>query len=313
MHRHPASISLFLGSLLLGLLAPLAAPAPAHAALAVVATVPDLAALAREIGGPHVKVSALSLATQDPHFVDARPSATLELNRADLLLAVGMDLEIGWLPRLQTGARNPRVQRSGRGYLECAQLVSALDVPTTRVDRSMGDIHPGGNPHYLHDPRRALACARGIAGRMAELDPAHAAAYRASLDGFERRLAARRAEWERRLAPYRGKPIITYHKSWTYLTTWLGLEEIAYLEPKPGIRPSPTHVAAVIRAGKQRGVKVVLQEIYYPSNTGALVAKQLGARLLAAPGGADFGAGQGYIERMDALVGQLESALRSGS
>lgn len=302
MYRHLASISLFLG--LLG-------PAIAHAELAVVATVPDLAALAREIGGPHVKVSALSLATQDPHWADARPSSTLELNRADLLLAVGMELEVGWLPRLQTGARNPKVQRSGRGYLECAQLVSALDVPTGRVDRSMGDIHPGGNPHYLYDPRQALACARGIAARLAELDPAHAAAYRASLDGFERRLTARRALWERRLAPYRGTPIITYHRSWTYLTRWLGLEEIAYLEPRPGIRPSPTHVASVIRLGKQRGVKVVLQEIYYPNNTGTLVAKQLGARLLAVPGGADFRAGQGYIERMDALVNQLESALRS--
>ncbi|HWN71956.1 MAG TPA: metal ABC transporter substrate-binding protein [Haliangium sp.] len=306
MYRHLASISLFLG-----LLAPLSVSTPAHADLTVVATVPDLAALGREIGGPHAKVSALSLATQDPHFVDARPSSTLELNRADLLLAVGMDLEVGWLPKLQTGARNARVQRSGRGYLECAPLVGALDGATGRVDRSMGDIHPGGNPHYLHDPRQALACARGIAGRMAELDPARAAVYRANLDSFERRLAARRAVWERRLAPYRGKPIITYHKSWTYLTSWLGLEEIAYLEPKPGIRPSPTHVAAVIRAGKQRGVKLVLQEIYYPSNTGALVAKQLGARLLAAPGGADLGAGQGYIERMDALVDQLESALRS--
>jgi zinc/manganese transport system substrate-binding protein len=306
MYRNLASVSL-----LAGLLAGLLAPARAAADLTVVATVPDLAALARDIGGTHVKVSALSLATQDPHWVDARPSATLELNRADLLLAVGMELELGWLPTLQTGARNPRVQPSGPGYLECARQVSALDVPAGRVDRSMGDIHPGGNPHYLHDPRQALACARGIAGRMAELDPANAAAYRAGLDAFERRLAARRALWERRMAPYRGTPIITYHRSWTYLTSWLGLQEIAYLEPKPGIRPSPTHVAAVIRLGKERKVRVVLQEIYYPSNTGTLVAKQLGARLVAVPGGADFHAGQGYIERMDALVDQLEAALRS--
>lgn len=303
MHRHL--------SLALVLLAGVLAPAGARADLSVVATVPDLAALARDIGGPHVTVTALSLATQDPHFVDPRPSATLALNRADLLLAVGMDLEIGWLPTLQTGARNARVQTGGRGYLACAQLAGALDVPAGRVDRSMGDVHPGGNPHYLHDPQQALACARGIAARMAELDAGNAAAYRKNLDDFERRLAARRALWERKLLPYRGAPIITYHRSWTYLTRWLGLQEIAYLEPKPGIRPSPAHVAAVIRAGKQRQVRLVLQEVYYPSNTGALVAKQLGARLLAVPGGADFEAGQGYIQRMDALIEQLEGALRS--
>ena len=301
MYRYLALASLFLALLV---------PARAHADLAVVATVPDLAALAREIGGTHAKVSALSLATQDPHWVDPRPSATLELNRADLLLAVGMELEIGWLPKLQTGARNPKVQASGRGYLECASLVKPLDVPAGRVDRSMGDLHPSGNPHYLHDPRQALMCARGIAARMAELDPANAQAYRANLAGFERRLEARRAVWEQRLAPYRGTPIVTYHKSWVYLTQWLGLVEIAYLEPKPGIQPSPTHVAQVIRVGKQRGVKVLLQESYYPANAGTLAAKQIGARLLALPGGADFRAGQGYIERMDALVDQLEKALR---
>jgi zinc/manganese transport system substrate-binding protein len=302
MYRYLACVSLLVALLV---------PARAYADLDVVATVPDLAALARELGGPHVKVSALSLATQDPHWVDARPSSTLELNRADLLLAVGMELEVGWLPRLQTGARNPRVQANGRGYLACAAFVKAVDVPAGRVDRSMGDIHPSGNPHYLHDPRQALACARGIAARMAELDPGNAAAYRANLAGFERRLEAQRAVWERRLAPYRGKPIITYHKSWVYLTRWLGLVEIAHLEPKPGVQPSPTHVAQVIRVGRQRGVKVLLQESYYPANAGALVAKQIGAQLLALPGGADFRAGQGYIERMDALVDRLERALRS--
>ncbi len=302
MYRYLACVSLFVALLL---------PARARADLDVVATVPDLAALARELGGAHVKVSALSLATQDPHWVDAKPSSTLELNRAELLLAVGMELEVGWLPKLQTGARNPRVQANGRGYLECAAFVKALDVPAGRVDRSMGDIHPSGNPHYLHDPRHALDCARGIAARMAELDPGNAATYRTSLAGFERRLEAQRAVWERRLAPYRGRPIITYHKSWVYLTQWLGLVEIAHLEPKPGIQPSPTHVAQVIRVGRQRGVKVLLQESYYPANAGALVAKQIGAQLLALPGGADFRAGQGYIERMDALVDRLERALRS--
>lgn len=304
MYRALASLLVLLGLLV---------PASARADLDVVATVPDLAALARDIGGAHARVSALSLSTQDPHWVDARPSLTLQVNRADLLLAVGMELETGWLPKVQTGARNPKVQRGARGYLECGQLVDALDVPAGPVDRSMGDIHPSGNPHYLYDPRRAEVCARGIAARMAELDPANADAYRANLADLARRLQARRAAWEKRLAPYRGTAVITYHKSWVYLTDWLGLVEVAHLEPKPGIRPSPTHVARVIRTARERGVKVLFQESYYPSNAGALVAQKIGARLVDLPGATRFHEGQSYIDHMDGLVSALARALEGSS
>ncbi|WP_428264338.1 metal ABC transporter substrate-binding protein [Haliangium sp.] len=289
----------------------LALPAGARADLDVVTTVPDLAAIARAIGGEHARVRSLSLPTQDPHWVDAKPNLTLVLNRADLLIAVGAELEVGWLPKLQVGARNPKVQTGGRGFLDCAQTVALLGVPAGPVDRSMGDIHPTGNPHYLHDPRRAKQCAAAIAGRMAELDPGQAASYRSNLDAFVTQLDRRRADWERRLSSHRGTAVITYHTSWTYLTDWLGLVEVEHLEPKPGVPPSPRHVLQVIRTAKQKKVPVLLQESYYPSKTGALIAQKTGARLVELPAGSADG--QGYIERIEQVVARIEAALREAS
>lgn len=224
----------------------LVAPRAARANLDVVATVPDLAAIAKDIGGDRVSVTSLALPTQDPHFVDAKPSYTLALNKADLLLAVGLDLELGWLPTLQTGARNPKVQSGGGGFLECGAHVDKLEVPSGSIDRSMGDIHPHGNPHFLYDPRAAAACARAIAGKLAELDSANAETYRAGLKSFLERLDAKRAGWDKRMAKYRGSPVVAYHRSFAYLLSWLGLVEVINLEPKPGIAPSPRHVAQVI-------------------------------------------------------------------
>jgi hypothetical protein len=176
---------------------------PALAALKVVATVPDLAALARAVGGERVEVTALALPTQDPHFVDAKPSLALELNRADLLLAIGLGLESGWLPTLQTGARNPRILAGSPGYWEASSAVRLLEVPEAPVDRSAGDIHPGGNPHFLYDPRAALVVAKALAARLAQVDPAGASAYQANLARFTTELEAARAQWEQQLAPLR--------------------------------------------------------------------------------------------------------------
>ena len=282
----------------------------AHAAVNVVATLPDLAAIAKEVGGNKVAVTSLSLPTQDPHFVDAKPSLVLKLNKADLLIAGGLELELGWLPVLQTSARNERILSSGRGFLECSRFVHVLEVPTGPVDRSMGDIHPGGNPHYLYDPRAAAECAKGISDKLAEIDPGNAKAYQAGVRSFLDRLATARAGWEKRLASARGKPVITYHRSWNYLLDWLGLVEIANLEPKPGIPPSPRHVAEVLRVGQAKGAKVILQESFYPDKTGRLVAKKLGGTVVTLPGGADVASGEGYIEHMDHLVDALEQALR---
>jgi zinc/manganese transport system substrate-binding protein len=282
---------------------------PAGAELRVVATSPDLASLAREVGGRHVAVTALALATQDLHFVDAKPSLALELNRADLLLAVGMQLEVGWLPILQLGARNPTIQVGGRGFLDCSTLITPLDVATT-LDRSQGDIHPGGNPHYLHDPRRAAAVARGIAARLAELDPSHEADFKANLDGFLTRVDQARARWEKRLAPLHDTPVVTYHKSFVYLSEWLGLDEVGYLEPKPGVPPSASHVARLLQQARARKVKLVVQESFYPEQTAKLLASKIPAALVRVPSAADFRAGQSYLDRMDALVDALAKAAR---
>ena len=297
-------------TVILAALAGVSSPRIASAAVEVVATVPDLAALVKEIGGAKVSVTALSLPTQDPHFVDAKPSLVLRLNRADLLVAVGLDLEIGWLPALQTSARNAKVLTSGTGYLDCSRFAARLEVPTAAIDRSMGDIHPGGNPHYLYDPRQALACARGIAGKLAALDAGNARLYQANLKAFEGRLVAAQAGWEKQMAPFRGRPVITYHKSWNHLLGWLGLVEVANLEPKPGIPPSPRHVAEVLKIGRERGVKVVLQESFYPDKTGRLVAGKLGGAVVSLPGGTDIGSGESYLQHVDHLIDALAGAFR---
>ena len=281
---------------------------PARADLKVVATVPDLAAIAKEVGGEKAKVSALALPTQDAHFVDARPSLALELARADLLLAIGLELEVGWLPPLQTGSRNGKILRGSRGYLEVFQFVKLLDVPPTQVDRSMGDVHPGGNPHFLMDIRSAVPVAQGIAQRMTELDPQNAQVYADNLKAFEAKVQKAQVDFDRRLATLKGQPAIGYHMSLSYLAQWLGLQMVAYLEPKPGIPPNPSHAAEVLARGKQAGVKLVVQEEFYPENISRVVAERLQAKLVKLPGGTRFREGQTYLEHIGDFVKAFEQA-----
>ena len=271
---------------------------------------PDLAALAKAVGGEHVQVDALALPTQDPHFVDARPSLALELNRADLLIAIGLELEMGWLPTLQNGARNPRILAGSPGYLEAAQFVRTLEVPPPPVDRSQGDVHAGGNPHFLYDPRAALAVAQGITERMASLDPKNAADYRANLAKFIAELEKARTGWEQRLAGLKGAPVVAYHRTTAYLADWLGFEPITYLEPKPGIPPNPAHVAQVLGQARQRKARFILQEDYYPATTSKLVASKIPAPLVLFTSGTNFRGGQTYLQRMEELVTELENGLK---
>jgi zinc/manganese transport system substrate-binding protein len=287
--------------------------APAHAGVDVVATVPDLAAIAKAIGGNQVNVTALSLPSQDPHFVDAKPSLVLKLHKADLLIAVGLDLEAGWLPSLQTQARNSDIARGGAHFLECAHYVTVLDLSGAKVDRAEGDVHPGGNPHYLYDPRQAAKCALAIGAKLALADPSNAKLYKKNLDRFVADLKKARARWEEKLAPYKAEPVVTYHKSMTYLIDWLGLDEVATLEPKPGIPPTARHVAQVIKTAKAKGAAIVLQESYYPDKTGKLVASKLGGRVVVLPGGADVSSGESYIEHMDRFVDDLASAFEEAA
>ncbi|MCA9621895.1 MAG: zinc ABC transporter substrate-binding protein [Myxococcales bacterium] len=285
-------------------LATLGFPRLARADLEVVATVPTLAAIAKSIGGEHVSVTSLALPTQDPHFVDAKPSLAIKLNKADLLLVVGLQLEMGWLPPLQTGARNSKIQVGAEGYLDCSLVAKLMGVPTN-VDRSQGDIHPGGNPHYLYDPRQIEQVAVAIAGRMSELDGDQATSYKQNLKAFLKKLHSLRQKLEKKLAPHRGATVIGYHRSWIYVADWLGLEQVAFLEPKPGIPPNPGHVAKVLVKARQAKVKAILEETYYPDTTAKLVAEKSGAKLVTLAGGVDFAGGEdvfGYLTKLaDAL------------
>jgi zinc/manganese transport system substrate-binding protein len=288
-----------------------ATPRPAHAKLRVVTSIETFADLARKIGGDRVAVDSLSRGYEDPHFVQAKPSLIVALNRADLLIFVGLELEIGWLPPLVLAARNEKIQLGAPGSLDVSTAIPVLDVPAVKIDRSLGDIHPMGNPHYWIPPDNGERIAKAIAERLRQVDPDGAAAYDARLRAFLDELARRRAGWELKAAPLRGQKIVTYHKSWSYVSRWLGLEEIGYVEPKPGIPAPPSHIAALIGVMKRNGVRVLLMESFYPRNTVQLVGEKSGARLLVLP--SDVGARPeitDYFALVDDVVRQLSGAVK---
>ena len=281
----------------------------AFAQINIVTSVPDLGAIVKEVGGDNVNVKSLSKGYQNPHYVDAKPSYIVDLNKADMLVYVGLDLEIGWLPILVTGARNSDINTPNRGgNLDASTLVPLLEVPKTRIDRSQGDIHPGGNPHFLLDPRRALIVANGIAERLTEIDPANASSYESNLAGFNSRLETKIIEWDGILSPYRGTKIFTYHKLWTYFIDWADFEEAGTLEPKPGIPPSPKHVADLIKIAENSDVKLVLSANYYPSKTGEQIASTAGIPFLSLP--AQVGGAKG-IDSYTALIDNIVSSITS--
>jgi zinc/manganese transport system substrate-binding protein len=278
----------------------------ADAKLHVVTSIETFADLARRVGGDRVEVKALSHGYMDPHFVEPKPSLVIDLNRADLLVHVGLELEIGWLPPLVLGSRNERLALGQPGNLDASTQIPVLDVPTTRVDRSMGDIHPQGNPHYWITPDNALIVAREIAERLESIDGGGADVYRANLKRFTDEIAHRRVEWEKRAAPIRGTKVVTYHKSWSYVSKWLGLTEVGYVEPKPGIPAPPSHIASLIGLMRREGVKEILMESFYPRNTVELVAQKAGAKALVMP--SDVGATaeiKDYFGLVDAVVQKL--------
>lgn len=286
-------------------------PARGHAKLRVVATVPDLAAIAREVGGELVDVQSLSSANQDPHYVDPRPSYVVQLNRADALIAVGMELEIGWLPRLQVQARNPNIGAGGRGFVDASRFVEPREATGGKVDRSQGDVHAEGNPHYLYDPRAGARVARGLAERLAALDAEHAATYRERAARFAdelERFAAREAERFRALPPAK-RQVVSYHRSLPYMLDWLALTEVAELEPKPGVPPNPSHVAGVLATMRRTGTKVIIQEAHHPTSTSATVAKLAGARLVVITGGTELEAGQTYLGHVERVAKEIYDAL----
>jgi zinc/manganese transport system substrate-binding protein len=258
------------------------------AVLHVVSSIPTLGSLAKEVGGNRVEVESLGKGYQDPHFVEPKPNLMLVLNRADLLLHVGLELEIGWLPPLVLGSRNPKIQPGDLGNLDCSRAIPVLDIPTTKVDRSMGDIHPQGNPHYWLPPSNAKIIAREIEQRLEQLDPDGRPDYQKNLAAFNARVDAKIKEWAPMVAKMKGTKIVTYHKSWSYVSQWLGMEEIGYVEPKPGIPPDPQHLARLISVMKQDAVKLLLLEDFYNKSVASLVAQKAGAKMLDLP--SDVGA-----------------------
>jgi len=264
----------------IALAAGLLAAAPAHAELNVVTTTEDLAALAREVGGDKVKVESLSRGYQDPHFVEAKPSFVIKLHSADLLIAVGRELEIGWLPPLVNQARNAKVQPGGEGYFDASQGVKILEIPTGQLTRAMGDVHPQGNPHYWLDPDNGLRIAKGIQKKLSALSPADAAYFAQREDAFEKRLAEAQKRWDAQMAPYKGTKIVTYHRSWPNFVDRFGLDVIGYVEPRPGIPPSPSHTLDLINDMKAKNVKIIMVEPYFDLKTPNSIARETGAKVL---------------------------------
>jgi zinc/manganese transport system substrate-binding protein len=253
------------------------------AVLHVVSTIPTLGSLAKEVGGDRVDVQSLGKGYQDPHFVEAKPNLMLTLNRADLLLYVGLELEIGWLPPLVLGSRNPNIQNGEKGSLDCSRSIPLLDIPTTKIDRSMGDIHPQGNPHYWFPPANAKIIAKEIAARLTELDPEGAAAYAKNLAAFNAKVDAKLKDWAPLIAKLKGAKVATYHKSWSYISAWLGMEEVGYVEIKPGIPPDPAHLVQLIKIMRNEKASMLLMEDFYNKTTASLVADKAGAKLLVLP------------------------------
>jgi zinc/manganese transport system substrate-binding protein len=284
---------------------------PAVAAVKVVTTTEGLAALAREVGGNRASVESLSRGVQDPHFVDANPILAVKLRNADLLIDVGLDLEIGWLPPLVTQSRNGDIQPGGKRRLTAASAIQVLDLPTGPVDRSRGDIHPAGNPHFLTDPRRAAQVAAAIAEKLAALDPGGAAEYRQNLDAFRRKLDSASSRWQAELAPMKGRKIFSQHRTLTYFLDWSGIASAGEIEPRPGVPAPPGHLADLVVLAKQDGVKAIVVENYYDRKSADVVGQHSGAKVVQVPGDVRGESGVDTYEKyVNALVTRVVGALK---
>lgn len=284
---------------------------PLSAQLRVVATTPDLGSIASEIGGNRVNVVSLAKPTEDPHYVDAKPSHIVTLNRADALIEGGAELELGWLPPLLENSRNAKIAAGAPGRIVASEGIRLMEIPTS-FDRSKGDVHSLGNPHYLVDPLNAKIIARHIADHLSGIDPKGVAVYKANLASFNARLDAKLAEWQRTLAPYKGANIVTYHKDMIYLASRFGFNIVDELEPKPGIAPSPAHLAQVIGKMRATKAKLILVQPFQNRKTAETVARQAGGVVVDVsqqPG--VYGNSKTYFQMMDTLVNTLAAAFKS--
>jgi zinc/manganese transport system substrate-binding protein len=281
---------------------------PAAAQVRVVATFTDLADIVKQIGGAHVQVSSLARPQDDFHLVTPRPSMALDLSRAKLFVRVGMDLDL-WADDLLAAARNASILRGASGYVDCSVGVKKLEVPTGRVDPSMGDIHIYGNPHYLFDPANAKIAARNILEGLKRVDPANAQEYQRRYEAFVQRVDEHLNRWHQILAPYKGTLVVVYHKSLPYFLQRFGLQELATVEPKPGIPPSPGYLREVIARMKNTGCKVILIEHFRPRRFPDAIARETGAKVVVLPAAVGAEGTTDYFSMIDAMVNRIAAAL----
>jgi ABC-type Zn uptake system ZnuABC Zn-binding protein ZnuA len=268
---------------LLAATALVAVSASAQSKLTVMTTTEDLASIGREVGGDHVSIESLARGYQDPHFVEAKPSFILKLQKADLLVAVGRELEVGWLPPLIQQSRNAKIQPGAPGYLDASLGATILEVPTGTITRAMGDVHPQGNPHYWMDPENGKRIGKQIADKLSEIRPGDRAYFQQRLADFTTRLDAAAKRWLAQMAPYKGTKVVTYHRSFPNFSERFGLEIIGYVEPKPGIPPTPQHTLDLMNEMKRQNVKIILVEPYFDLKTPNAIARDTGAQVLVMP------------------------------
>jgi zinc/manganese transport system substrate-binding protein len=259
------------------------APARAEGKLYVVGSTEDLASIAREVGGDHITVDSIAKGYQDPHFVEAKPSFILKLQKADVLVAVGRELEIGWLPPLIQQSRNSKIQVGAQGYLDASLGATILEIPTSNITRAMGDVHPLGNPHYWMDPENGKRIAKEIADKLSELRTGDRAFFEQQLASFTTRLDTAEKRWLGMMAPYKGTKVVTYHRSFPNFAERFGLDIVGYIEPRPGIPPTPQHTLDVINEMKRQQIKIELIEPYFDLKTPNSIARETGAMVLVMP------------------------------
>ena len=296
-------------------LSALLAPAPSAqaAGLKVVTSTEDLAALSREVGGDKISVESIAKGYQDPHFVEAKPSFILKLHSADLLVVVGRELEIGWLPPLLQQSRNEKIQPGSRGYLDASLNVKILDIPQGQITRAMGDVHPMGNPHYWLDPGNGRRIAQAIQAKLTELQPGDGPYFAQRFADFDKRLGEAEKGWDAAMAPFKGTKVVTYHRSWPNFVERFGLDVIGYVEPKPGIPPSPQHTIDLIGEMKKVKATVILVEPYFDLKTPQSVARETGAKVVVlAPSVGGVKEAADYIQLFSYNVNLIVGALKSG-
>ncbi len=287
----------------------LAAPLSAQK-LRIVTSTTDLHDIAHAVGGNRVTAMNIAAGYQDPHFVEAKPSFALQLGKADVFAYVGLDLEIGWMPTLLDAARNRRINRGGRGDVDVSRVIPVLDVQPY-ADRSMGDVHPRGNPHYWLHPENGKRIARLFRDKFSELDPEGASTYNANTARFEARIDSVTRALAPQLAVIRNKPVVGYHTSWRYIQEFTGMNIVGFIEPKPGVPPSPSHLAGLIQQMKRTGASVIIMEPFYDRKMPDFVARNTRAKVLVLPSSVNGVKGvDSYLKLIDYNVRRLAEALR---